>query len=153
MPTAKLKEIIGGMDDQNDELYFYLNKKTGEVVMVSSEEMRAAEDEEPIEDYPKWQQEIIKIAIEIVNTDDYIELPDRYEIHEYEMMENFCLSIEDNKIRGSLFDAIRGKGAFRRFKDKAYKYDILENYHEFKNLALKEIAIEWCNENNIKYID
>ncbi|MEI8390690.1 MAG: UPF0158 family protein [bacterium] len=153
MEAIKLKEIVDAIEDQSDELYFYLNKKSKKVVMISNDEMRAAEDEDPIEDFPEWQQEIIKIAIEIVNTDDYIELPEKSNINEYEIMEDFCLSIEDDKLRGILLASIKGKGAFKRFKDVAYRHEILENWYEFKNIALKQIAINWCKENNINYTD
>lgn len=71
----------------------YLNKKTGGIVLVSEEEMSAAENDESIEDAPEWQEESIKIAKELLETDDYIPLPSQFDIHEYAMMEKFCLSL------------------------------------------------------------
>ncbi len=60
---------------------------------------------------------------------------------------------EDKKLRDVIIDSIKRKGAFRRFKDMAYRHGILENWYEFKNIALKQIAINWCKENNINYTD
>ena len=36
-------------------------------------------------------------------------------------MERFCLSQTDDRVRERLLDAISGKGAFRRFKDLAFR--------------------------------
>ena len=115
---VKLSDIIDGLEFQSDESFSYLNTTTGEVVSVTTEELRAAEEEAPLEDFPDWQHDAIRIAKDIVETDHYIPLPDRFEIHEYQIMERFCLSVDDDDLRDDLCDAIRGRGAFRRFKDR-----------------------------------
>ena len=115
---VKLKDIVEGLEFLTDEGTSYLNTTTGEVVYVTTEELRAAEEEQPLEDFPEWQHDAIRIAGEIIETDHYLPLPDRFEIHEYQIMERFCLSVDDEDIRDDLCDAIRGRGAFRRFKDR-----------------------------------
>ena len=42
---VKLCDIIEGMESQSDESSSYLNKNTGEVVLIGYEEMSAAEDQ------------------------------------------------------------------------------------------------------------
>jgi len=37
------------------------------------------------------------------------------------------------------------------FKDKIYQYDIEDQWYDFKDKKYRKIAIEWCEENNIKY--
>jgi len=66
-------------------------------------------------------------------------------------MKELCLSVEDGDIKDSLLDAISGKGAFKMFKSRAYEYNILEKWYEYKNEALKQIAIDWCEENEIEF--
>src|SRR5262252_10165055 len=105
---VKLTEIIEGMDFQSDEQSSFLNLTTGEVVAITDEELRAAEHDAPLEDFPDWQHDAICIAKDIVETDHYLPLPDRFEIHEYQIMEQFCLSVDDEDIRDDLSDAIRG---------------------------------------------
>ncbi|NIP22398.1 MAG: hypothetical protein GWN67_20060 [Phycisphaerae bacterium] len=149
--SVKLDDIIDGMECQSDESNSYLDKRTGEVVSLSDEEMQAAEDDEPIEDFPEWQQDLIKIAKEILQeTGDYIGLPSKFDIDEYSMMERFCLSIDDPEISDTLFNLIKGSGAFRRFKDTLYEYNLSDDWYKYRNNALKEIAIEWCQENGIE---
>lgn len=41
------------MELQSDEVQAYLNKKTGQVVTVTEEDMHVAEFEEDLEDYPE----------------------------------------------------------------------------------------------------
>ncbi len=149
---VKLSEIMEGMESQSDESGSFLNKKTGEVIFMTDYALRAAEEGEPIEDLPDWEQELVTTAKEIVaETGDYIALPTKFDIDEYRIMERFCLSIDDTKMSDILCDLIQGSGAFRRFKDAIYKYGVEEEWHKYRDDAMKEIAIEWCRENNIEF--
>ncbi len=100
---VKLADIITGMEFQTDESRSYLDKNAGEVVTISDEELRAAENNEPVERFPEWQRKSIEIAKEILETDSYIPLPGKFDIHEYNIMEKFCLSIENEEIRNTLY--------------------------------------------------
>lgn len=149
---VKLSEIIDGMESQSDESSSFLNKKTGEVVLMTDYAMRAAEDDEPIEDQPDWEQALVATAKEIIaETGDYISLPTKFDINEYSIMERFCLSLENPEMRDVFYGLIAGSGAFRRFKDALYHYGIENQWHRYHNDALKEIAIEWCQENDIEF--
>jgi len=150
---VKLSDLIEGMDFQSDECFSYLNTTTGEVVSVTTEELRAAEEDEPLEDFPDWQHDAIRIARDIVATEHYLPLPDRFEINEYRIMERFCLSVDDEVIRDDLCNAIRGRGAFRYFKDRIHAYGIAEEWYRYRDAALREIAIGWCEEHGITYTE
>jgi hypothetical protein len=63
---VKLKDIIEGLEFLTDEGTSYLNTTTGEVVYVTMEELRAAEEEQPLEDFPAWQHDAIRMAGEII---------------------------------------------------------------------------------------
>ena len=66
-------------------------------------------------------------------------------------MERFCLSIDDSEISDTLYSLIKGSGAFQRFKNAIHKFDIVEDWHKYRDNTLKEIAIEWCQENGIEF--
>ncbi len=121
---VKLDDIIEGMEFQSDESTSYLNKNTGEVVTISEEEFGAARDDEPIEDFQEWQHEDIRTAKEILETENYLHLPTKFDIHEYDIMEKFCLSRKDEQLRNIVYSSIKGSGAFRRFKDNTRRYNI-----------------------------
>jgi hypothetical protein len=69
---VKLKDIVDELSFIPDEASSYLNTKTGEVISITHEELRAAENEEPLEDFPEWQHDVIRLAGETLQTDDYL---------------------------------------------------------------------------------
>ncbi len=149
---VKLDDIIEALEFQSDKSYSFLDKRTGKVVLISDNEMRAVEDDEPIEDFPDWEQDLVRIAKEIINeTGNYFDLPTKFEIDEYRMMEKFCLSLNDSETSDALYSLIKGGGAFRRFKDAIHEYGIDDDWYKYRNNALKEIAIEWCKEKGIEF--
>ena len=150
---VKLSDIVEGLEFQADEQSSFLDLITGEVVSVTDEELRAAENDEPLDDFPEWQHDAIRIAKDIVETDHYLPLPDRFEIHEYSIMERFCLSVDDEDIRDDLCNAIRGRGAFRRFKDRMQVYGMAEEWYRYRDAALREIAVAWCEAHGIPYTE
>ena len=150
---VKLQDVLEGIDFQSDEQSSFLNLTTGEVVSITDEELRAAENDEPLEDFPEWQHDAIRIARDIVATEHYLPLADRFEINEYRIMERFCLSVDDEDIRDDLCNAIRGRGAFRYFKDRIHAYGIAEEWYRYRDAALREIAVAWCEEHGIPYTE
>jgi hypothetical protein len=72
---VKLQDILEGMDFQSDEQSSFLNLTTGEVVSITDEELRAAEHDAALEDFPDWQHDAIRIARDIVETEHYLPLP------------------------------------------------------------------------------
>lgn len=156
MKPVKLKDIVDEMEMQMDEYKKYLNKETGGIVTVSTEELSIAEESEEEDDfseYPDWQRDSIMDALDVIeNWDNYIELPDKWEINEYDIMEAFCGSIKNDRVSNALYSAIRGSGAFRRFKDAIRRYGVEDDWYKFRDEALKGIAIRWCEENEIVYV-
>ena len=66
-------------------------------------------------------------------------------------MERFCLSVEDQAISDELYYAIKGRGAFRRFKDRIHRYGLAEAWYQYLDEALEKIAKRWCEEHQIDY--
>ena len=153
--AVDLKKLIEEMDVQIDQYNTYVNRKTGEIIRVSSDRFRKVMDYEitpPYNNYQDWEIEEIKNCEDIAdNYDDYVEIPSKSEIDEYSVMECFCLSIEDNKMRNELCRAVKGKGAFRRVRDRIERYDSEDEWYQDKKERLQEIAIAWCEENGLKY--
>jgi len=152
MMKIKLDDVIEQVELANESSNSYFNKATGEIHQISDEvEMYAEEDLE--DDFiPEWEKEIIPIAKDIKeNPDNYIPFPTQFDIHEYSIMEKFCLSLVNEDLRDTMYSSIKGSGAFQRFKKNIDRFGIVEDWYKFKSDALKEIAIEWCNDNGIEY--
>ena len=78
-------------------------------------------------------------------------LPTKYEINEYQIMVGFIDTIDNEKLKIELQTLIQGKGAFRRFKDYCFESNIIQEWYKYKEQKYKEIAIEWCKQNELEY--
>ena len=139
---VKLSDIVEGMDFQSDERSSFLNLTTGEVVSITDEELRAAEEEQPLEDFPEWQHEAIGIARDIIETDHYLPLPDRFEINEYHIMERFCLSVDEDDMRDDLCRPLCSNGTktWEVLSSRRRAYHVLVSDHHMEaNIACKEV--------------
>jgi hypothetical protein len=99
---VKLNDVIEALEAVGAEHTHYLDKRTGEIVMITNEEMEAAEEDELISEYPDWQRESILKAGEILKSEDFVALPDHFDIHEYKIMEDFCSSFRGSQSRRRL---------------------------------------------------
>ncbi|MBO0995967.1 hypothetical protein IPU53_23600 [Bacillus sp. SD088] len=61
-------------------------------------------------------------------------------------------SLPEGEVQDELEDAIRGRGAFRRFKDKIYYFGIEEQWFSYRDSEYKRMAVRWCEDHNIEYI-
>ena len=131
----KLNEVIDGLEFVNDGLdtHAYFNPDKNEIIYIG--EYDTFDDEGDFEDL----------------IESCVMLPSKYDIHEYSMMEDFIETIDDVKLYNQLCIAINGPGAFRRFKDTSINFEIIEDWYKFRDKKYKEIAINWCKENNIDY--
>jgi hypothetical protein len=59
--------------------------------------------------------------------------------------------VTSEKIREDLLNAIHGAGAFRHFKDTLRRHRIESDWFTFRAEALKQIALDWCEERRISW--
>ena len=131
---VKLNEVIDALDFTNDEIEYYYNPDTEEIFMSNIGDFEDLNEDELDELFEKS-----------------IMLPTRYDINEYAMMENFAETISDTKLQNQLYISLNGSGAFRRFKDTCINFDIIDDWYKFRDERYKEIAIDWCKQNNIEF--
>ena len=148
-----VKDIVNEMDSMSDEISSFINKRTGELVTLSDEMFSVVEEGADINKYHAWQQEDIINAKEVLESDDYLQLPSKFDIHEYHIMEDFCRSFNDIEISNALLSKIKGRGAFHRFKEAIRRYDLENEWFEFREKELEKIAIEWLKKNHIAYTE
>ncbi len=151
--TVKSNDIMETIELHSFQNYYYYSKKDGEVYFVSEDELKVADDDYDIEDFPEWQRDNIKLVEDILYSDKYIKLPDSYDINDYDIMEDFCFSLEDKNIKEIMIDSIKGKGAFERFKANIHKLGIADEWYAFQEEAYIQIAKNWCEYHGIEYIE
>jgi len=81
----------------------------------------------------------------------YLRLPSKFDVHEWAIMDRFCYTIQNAHIRDDLHSGIRGAGAFRMFKRLLSEYKLWEAWSRFRQAELRQMAIEWCEEQGVAY--
>jgi len=150
---VKLSDIVDEMSVSGDGASSYLNRVTGEIVFVTTDEAEAAEEPEDWDLLPGWQQEVMPKVKEALESADYLKLPGKYEIHEWSIMEQFAHSVDDDEVSDELLTAIHGRGAFRYFKDTVRRLGILQDWYRFKDEAFREIARDWLEAEGIPFVE
>lgn len=127
-----LEQIAHALQDQGGfEHHWLFDPRTGEVLYYS-EELGPDEDEEiepdtklPIDPIPSWVW--------------------------HQDMEDFAEQISDENAGRRLARAIRGRGAFRRFKDELHEEypELVEVWYAFRDARANQRAVEWLRDNDI----
>jgi len=155
-PRVKLSDIINIINFQTNNTVYYLDKENGKLFPVSKDQLCAAKGDDGSASHSEWQNEQITLARDILadeKEEKYIAIPIKFIYHEYSTMENFCLSLDDEKISKPLCQVIRGGGAFNRFKHCIHRYEVADDWYKYRYNAMKKIVIDWCGSNNIEYAE
>ncbi|HEM3939962.1 TPA: hypothetical protein U1V32_001711 [Streptococcus suis] len=83
----------------------------------------------------------------------FVGLPTYYDFNPYTFMELYISDLTDGDLSGRLSRAIRGRGAFRRFKNELERCDRFEEWYAFETQCYKELVLEWGQENKIAIVD
>ena len=137
--SIRLEELLIAIQSSNMELKIFYSKIEERLICVFDGLVDGEENSELIE--------------EIECSDDYILVPNKYDVDEYLMMEKFIYTIPSELIQSRLEELIQGKGAFRRFKDAIFNLGITEEWYKFRDECYKEFAKEWCEYHNIAFIE
>ena len=151
---VKLDVIIEALEMADDSISSYLDVETGEVHSITEEEFDLAEDPQTaIEDLPEWQREAVNLARNIQEQEGkrYLALPGKFDVHEWAIMDRFSATLRDAQIRNDFHGGIRGEGAFRLFKRLLTEYNLWDAWNRFKQVELRQMAIQWCEENGITF--
>lgn len=136
---VKLDDVIEAIELASDSFGYYYNSETGEIIMYADPILTGIDQSDFLED--------LETDVDF----KYIQLPTNFDINDYHIMETFIWSLKDENMQEELDDAIRGRGAFRRFKDKIQKLDLEEQWFSYRDNVYERIAISWCETHHIKY--
>jgi predicted dehydrogenase len=169
-----LDELSAAFEIRMLEADNYLDLETGKVVMVTHEARGDLEEiyaeiygedgslvvslEEYLQqrgDLQGWYKETLLEADQVErDTDDRFLSVDPGSSHDdYRDMERFIRRVEDGRLRARLWDAIQGRGAFRRFKDTLARYPgVEERWYAFKAARIEERVLAWLAYHGIEPI-
>ena len=148
--VISLREVVEAMEALSDDCISYLDPDSGEIITVTEEEQCLVEDES-LDNAPEWQREVLQKIRAVLESGRFLELPDRFDIHEWSIMEGFARGQDNDSVRLELMNAIHGAGAFRTFRSAIRRLGIEENWYQFREKTLVEIAREWLEEHKLPY--
>ena len=148
--TVHLNDIIDALEMQFDEALSYLDLDAGQVVTVSEDLPReAAEQGDGSPMFLTGRKTNGRSPNGLFQQTAFIKLPTKFDVHEWGIMQDFSRSVGSDDIRDDLSRAIHGTGAFRNFKGTVRRLGIESAWFAFRTDALRQIALDWCEENQI----
>ena len=157
MKPTKLSDLLEAVDFDSDERVTKVDLQEGVIVSFDTDILSALEedDQETLDSLPEWQQEEIEEARVVVSDsgERFINTPSKFDFHEYRHMERFISTVADEASAEELFRAIKGRGAFRHFKDTASRLGLLEDWHLYREQALKRFVTEWAEWKQVPIVD
>jgi predicted nucleotidyltransferase len=132
LAKVDLQELQMALEDHSYDLSWWFDPSTGETVAYNSEELSEEAEEEHPEDRGL-------VPVEAIPS------------HEgYADMEDFIERVGDPRARDLLDRAIRGRGAFRRFKDTLLDFpELREAWFAFHDARMARRALEWLVEQGL----
>jgi len=151
VPVAvSLREFVSELDTFDDEWRVYLNRRTGEFFSTSPTD-RAAVEEAEDEDLTDEERAFDEKIRGVMASEDWLQLPSKYELNEYGIMERFCGTVADETLSADLLDTIGGRGTFGRFKNMLHRHGLQEEWYQFRDEALRQFAVQWLKAHDIPY--
>lgn len=140
--TIPLKQVIQAIEEANEVFTSFWDKKTGKTVYLADPLMTDMTEEDEA------------LAAEMEDTPErFLRFPTKYEIHQYRIMEDFIDQLPPGKAQEELAYAIRGKGAFRRFKQSVRYHGLEQRWYDYLAESYRELAIRWCEEVGLEYTE
>ena len=137
-----LKQVIQAIEEASEVFTSFWDTKTGKTVYLADPLMVGMTEED----------KALAAAIEDM-PDRFLRFPTKYEIHQYRIMEDFVDQLSPGKAQEELVHAIRGKGAFRRFKQSVRYHGLEQRWYDYLAEAYRELAIRWCEEEGLEYTE
>lgn len=153
MPIS-IRAIVDGLEMQSDEVHSFLHRPSGRIVTLTDDAFAAADSDDE-DDNDEWiiQGELADARKIAADDDEYLALPDRFEIDEYHMMERFARNLDDEGQREAALTALRGRGAFRYFKDTVHRLGLANAWYAYRDSCYLEVARDWCESQGVEYDD
>jgi uncharacterized protein UPF0158 len=136
LTTLDLDEIATALSDQSDYDHCWLiNSQTGEIVFWTRD--TGIDGHNPI-DLDELEPELVGIN----SLPSYVW---------YQDMADFADQISDERAARRLARAIRGRGAFRHFKDELNEEypELLPAWYAFRDTRAERRAVEWLQDNSL----
>lgn len=153
MTPVKLTDLTDALEFDAEEISVWLDRQTGRVIWVEREVMEAVESAEDKPD-PVGMSDMEKAQWEgakgiVAGDERYLSLPSKHDFHEYRHMERFIGTVKDAGQADELWRAIKGRGAFRYFKDTAARLGLVEDWYRYRDEAMERFVLDWAEAHGV----
>lgn len=153
---VSLQEVVDNLQMQMELMAVFLNEETGEMIVVQDDELKRADDlihgDLKRDDLRDWEREFLPKVHEAIHDPGWSQLPTEWDLNEYEMMKQFCYSVKNDEHREQLLRAIRGRGAFRYFRDTTDRLGLTKDWYAYRDRAYEKRAVQWLEARDVPYV-
>ncbi|THB70345.1 MAG: hypothetical protein D6B28_09500 [Gammaproteobacteria bacterium] len=149
---VNIKEVLEALIYTEDDCTTYVNKVTGELATISDEESNYAHQKLD-ETVPEWIVAGTPRVKQILESEDFLEMPSKYDLHEENIRKTFCETIEKEDVKNYLLKTLNGKHAEDNFTKFIDEFDLNSKWVAHRDNSMKEIATNFLDEHSIPYQD
>ena len=155
--AVRISEVVEALTEGDNMVRYYYEREADELVSVMVEYLERADrllyEGKTVDDGDLlyWEVGLVEDAMRILQADDdaFVPLPSQWDVHMHRIMEDFVRTLPESQMQERIWNDLHRSGAFRRFRDHVYRYEILDAWFRFRDERLAEIAREWAEDNQI----
>ncbi len=137
--SITLQEVIDALTLTNDHTRYFYDREKDEIVMLLDQTFAVPDPE------------MKKLARAVKRTPDrFAEVPVLSTGEQYQAMQAFISTMEDEKVRGMFRRQTQGPECFQRFYIMVEGFGYSKAWELFQSLIYEGVAREWCRENGIR---
>jgi Uncharacterised protein family (UPF0158) len=169
--SVNLSELESVFDTSFEFTSHYLDLETGRIIMITEdvhrwlekiyEQMQSQEGGEPIDfataleqcNVPDGEKDLLRVAdqIEAGYGTRYAPVPEADTHQDFRDMEDFIVTVRNERLQDRLWRAISGRGAFRYFKDVLADHPReRECWFKFKDARVRQRVLDWLDAQGIE---
>lgn len=126
-PSIDLNDLMDAIDLRSEFLSFFVDLSSGEIVALLEEEKKGI--------HPNLFHEIT------------------IEVDKPKMMEEFCLTLEEEDLKNLLLGYLQGEDGVDQFLFAVQVNQLEDLWLQYMEERLKNTAISWCKEKGLSYVD
>ncbi|MCK4352588.1 hypothetical protein KAW65_04190 [candidate division WOR-3 bacterium] len=125
------EELCEAMGDYTQSRYYFLNKLTGEIIILSEYMSEEGKRE-------------LRKKIDVKHINDYALIPTITSREGYKIMEEFISIVYNDKLKHQLEEALNKEAPFKRFKEIVFKHpEERKHWLDFRKEKLTQKATNW----------